>query len=612
MSIAMQNNLQDFYKETTQLIDFVSEESHLKVREQRISYLEMKTDRTQIDCGGRMAKEETDRIKKINPKEKKNTDFKKWCEGLKEKLRQGRLSDEILKEACRRKKNLIQILGLQKEDGNYIWIDSHTKGSKSYAFNTSKQMIERTELFHTLCPEVFFITWTCDIKQFGEDRNIAWQDWIEKVHKRLNKMAKKMKGLYVCVIESTKNQYPHIHILFFLPKGTIKSYDKIPCNVDLKYGSAFRLFRQYKPARIWNLKKPKDENIAFYLVKYITKTSPQNLAALGKKEGALTDEERKNICSWLFLCIYGKRQFFTSQYKTHLKEKTKYDFLKTIKKDAAETLIKQDYFAKLSIADYIMIANKKMLNDEAINALRVASRKSARAARGFLIYLCTNFSCAKIKDIRFMPFREVEKILEKQLLENPDVKPNIGEIVWKNTPCTKCDGCFMSDLKDIVLGNLDNPLNVQYLDLKKADLSKPNYGNDWKKRYITEEDYKHDLTFILKIGEIWNVFQKCIEGDIPSYGAFKYHYSERQKALKNRALHFEEISGFPQIVKLCSPEDIAKAYSSNINDYCDKDFDMKKNQCFDYKSNYGEEFYTRDGKETLWQQRCRVKGTRGL
>lgn len=567
---------------------------------------------SEIDCSFDVGREATNLRQKKRIPGKNSDEWETLMADMRLETAQRPLSDEQIRYCCKIKKKKIAYIGLTKEDGGKIWIDSYTKGSKSYGFKNSQKIKKRCEKFQKLKPEVYFMTWTCDVKKYDNNRMSAWNEWIDEMHEKMAQMAKDLNCLYVSVVESTYNQFPHIHALIFFDKGTQKGYEKIPANVDLRFGTMFRTLRKYRPCRIWNLKKPKGEAVTTYLTKYLSKSNADSLAKIAKKKGDLSKEERKNVCSWIYTSMFKRRQFFTSQMPKGKELDGMKDYGRYWSEKTERRAVKEGWFRKLGVEQFTNIALQGTLNDKAVAALREASENSTREARCYLIYLCINFSCNRERDVRFIRYNDFQKAYEEDMKKNHGEKPPIADKIFELTEKRTCPGCFWTHLKRIVLGDLDDSLNIKYLKTEMLETEGEIVEVEVPIKYITKEDFKNDAVFLTKIGEIWNIWNKCCDGGGTNFEDFLYSYSMRQEWVRKAEMKNEYEETIPNFIKKATEDEVIAVFSSDAFDFLNKNLDMEKEGLKDVRGTMTERKAKGFKKKSLWQQRCETMGTKGL
>lgn len=587
-------------------------EDNIDTGEKWNNYLAMKEDFSEIDCKYNVGRANTIFKEKRKKKVNKSAEYERLLKRGKELLEKGALSDYFLKEAAAFKAKKIQYLSLKAESGNLIWFDSNTKGSTSYGRRMKQKIYVRAKEFQEINPEVVFMTWTCDIKEYDGNRLRAWEHWIDKMYNKLHTMQKKLGCLYVGVLEATKKQFPHIHILLFFPRGKFHGYEKMPRNVDIKYGKIFRALREFRPARIWNVKIPENDKVAGYLTKYVTKSSTSMLKKMAKNKGNLSSEDVKAISSWLIPSIVGRRQYFKSKCKGAIMEGRLVAFGEKWDKDFALDQYSKLVFTKMSDTQFAQICAEHKLCENALQCLEAEAKHSARATRRYLIYLCTNLSCHKLKDVRKVSSERFFKLREEYLREHNGEEPDYAKLIWENTEKSTCPGCFQTDMRDLMLGNLNNRLNIKYLRVKDKEKGITCEDDIEVVRYITEEDYKNDAKFLAKFGRIRATWQMCSSTGQINYYNFAYFNSKRQRAFAYyKVRHEMKHRSVPQ-VKDWSFEEKGDFYAAMGWDYLDIHIDMKKEGLLDL--GFGElDDEVVEGKPlSLWEKRCRTMGYRGL
>lgn len=201
---------------------------------------------------------------------------------------------------------------------NFLKIDKYTKGSKctiTKAKNTKKYNRNLRKKLNFISDEIcknerqtFALTLTYNYNKLGISRIYAWRHYSQMITQTLKPLVKKYDAKYLWIKESTSKGYPHVHILFTLPKGTLPYYSKLKNNKPLRYGELFKTVKESTSSPVFKLCAIKGEKTKFYLQKYITKYSDQDFFSIRNVPGELTTEQRKAVYCSLYTSITNTRQ----------------------------------------------------------------------------------------------------------------------------------------------------------------------------------------------------------------------------------------------------------------------------------------------------------------
>lgn len=193
-------------------------------------------------------------------------------------------------------------------------------GTVVYSKKQIAKMMQVASLLVMLGWDAVFVTYTFNSRQGTVDRIKAWREYPAKVTEALNYFSKHHGMLYMGVRESTKNGYPHAHIIMFFPKGTIKGYEKLQNRQVIKYGWLFNEIKKRSPAPQFKIEVARGKAVMGYLKKYISKSNGLDMATIAEKEGKLSDSEKKSVLSTAYIKWAGIRTFTSSSKKAILRE----------------------------------------------------------------------------------------------------------------------------------------------------------------------------------------------------------------------------------------------------------------------------------------------------
>lgn len=526
------------------------------------------------DCKYEVPEFYTDDKKRKRKHKSKNTEYSKMIERHKDDLFKNEYGDDDMRETHKMKDKQIVQIAYKDINGKCRTIDSYTKGSTSYHWKNCQKIKKRTEAIFKKNAEALFITFTCNPKKYGNNRGEAWKEWKKELDKTLDAMRKKTGFLYVCVLEATNNLYPHAHIMGFFPKGTFKKYDRLPFKQNIVFGEVRKFVQHYAKKQIFNVQKPKPDEVVNYMVKYISKSTSEMISKAKDNKGNLSKDVRKATASWECPAMFHYKQVRMSlcpeqaslKLYTYFEEKTQGE------KELKEGV--KLHFALMSRTKFEEICRTQGLSENALKQLRAECEVSAAARRRYLIYLCINSECHRKKDVRGVSNEHFRRLYKEALRLNKGEKPSKYDLIMKNCPKDVCSGCLHSDLEDIAMGNLDNNLNISYyycVDL--SENGEERFGVK-KKKFVTEEDYENDAVLLCKLGKILNDFYLYKMGGGKSYVKFRENYIERQlkiqKAFETNLLR----NRYPEHWKKYCEEERKSAVVAMESKYTELDFDF--------------------------------------
>ncbi|MGN1315532.1 MAG: hypothetical protein ACI4VW_00510, partial [Acutalibacteraceae bacterium] len=219
------------------------------------------------------------------------------------------ISDKIMKKALHDISCRIAILGIKRVDGTRQFITGYAKGTERYNKKMKFKIIDTVKELVKLDGETLALTITYDIKRYGKNQFAAWKNYTKHINKVLENLRKHKGAKYVWIKESTAKGYPHAHIIISLPKGSVKGWDKLKNGAKLFYGSVFDEIKKRVRSKIFRLEVVKGDNLKYYLTKYVSKFSEEDIFKLSEKKEGLTTEERKAI-----FCLLGTIATHTRQF----------------------------------------------------------------------------------------------------------------------------------------------------------------------------------------------------------------------------------------------------------------------------------------------------------
>lgn len=430
----------------------------------------------------------------LKPGSKKRTST--WAEGFAEELNIPIPQDEtffkILDFLQKRENIVIKDYGNQ----NIKVFPESRRGNANYQKKMGAKIKDALFFGTKILPETMFLTITCDPNQHGQNRIKAWASFPKEVGKVCKEMKRKFHAEYVEVKESTLNGFPHAHIMLMFPAGTVKGYDKMKNGGKIRFGAIANTVKQFRTAKIFDLKCVKGKNVIHYMAKYISKGFDETKKPNLTKGGQITDDIKKMLFALVLSVKTGKRLFNMSRM---LSDKIKENQMlyamglveeKTISKVDKDGTIRgitiQNPEKIYEMADWETIVRGKMkslpdkklfnaprrfkefaediLRDRISDCLQLAENVleiwndpfpdelHAGLARLYLIQICNNLpDCTKANRFE-IPYNVVKTnmgLRKEVCLKYP------AELVEKNEDFMQpagCRGCFLKDLVSLIRG----------------------------------------------------------------------------------------------------------------------------------------------------------------
>lgn len=312
-------------------------------------------------------------------------------------------------------------------------IPSNNKGSARYMYKTCRDVIDATEAICTEDRDIYF--WTPEVwTKLYENRFVAWNNFREdEVMPILEHLRKHHHCWFVLVMESTAKGFPHAHVVLSFPKGEFKFDRRKKGGTPVRFGKLFDIFKKrcYSP-RI-DLRWAKGKNTKNYLAKYVTKGTENTLGKIAKKEGSLTDKERKTVMGLLYTSLVNKRMWSATR-KARIKEDKEKQRLSEEEEKQLETfksyILNQLYSGVVSGSDL--------------------ARLRAYLVKNVII---RRLPCARyIGIMKQWHYDELFDVPPNKLEQDA---PEIRDLIEKNTKRISCNGCFYSHLWNYIENGKD-------------------------------------------------------------------------------------------------------------------------------------------------------------
>lgn len=389
----------------------------------------------------------------------------KALQWVRDTLQYRNLTDEELLKGKKTLLNHLLYISMLGENGEVISFEGNKKGFSRY--NTKKRalIMDCAAEMEDVGYECFFVTTTLDPKTVGYNRLFAWQNytaWIRDIFK--NDI--KHNGVKVLwVMESTKDGYPHIHMIVGYPKGAYKSYSKIQPGSKVKFGEIVNKLKHNQWFRVFEVQKPKNNGVKWYLTKYISKMTEEDIHEIGKKEEKLTDEERKFLQGLIYSTATCARLFGLPRIHGN---KCKRGSSRGRMDDASKRTTMENG-----------------IYDEIYEILK--SKKKLGRLRPFLRKLCTNFPCQNKQFICASNYYTAMRITDGEIDKKEQLSAEMRKKLLDNSKPLTCGGCAYVHFANLFLCGDDEVVNpvVRYEDGKPI-------------KFIRPEDFEDDDVFIQK------------------------------------------------------------------------------------------------------------------
>ena len=332
--------------------------------------------------------------------------------------------------------------------------ERYNKKMYSLTLDRCKKLVEHER-------ETFVLTLTCNPHDYRLIPWRAWKNYWKDTSPVFRELRRKYDFQYVGVVESTKKGFPHIHILFSLPKGSIKGYEDMENKQKIKWGPLHELIKKTSKAPVFDLQVVKGKGVQWYLTKYISKFNEMSVEGITKGDTKWDNATRKWGIALLMSCLCNSRLLRCSQ-----------DVAKQVKKDRwlyrekALKLSRNEEFLGfketlkspvLSVRKKEKIINKKLLEledkvDEFINLVKngIQGQGMAGKARLLLTEICNNLpmECPAVRHSVNIGYgkwllgfkNKVPDKLSKEQIEL--MKERCGKI--------GCSGCFYKDFVQFI------------------------------------------------------------------------------------------------------------------------------------------------------------------
>lgn len=338
--------------------------------------------------------------------------------------------------------------------GKTIFVQQNQKGSAAYQEKQKWQIIDTCKVFDEKYKHCYFITLTMAQEAFQGHFLDAWKPFSCARNAFMEKMAKRYKGAYVWVNESTLKGFPHSHILFY----TNKEFKDLHFHYNKKKHTSFIDGGELKEwvTKNWKLgfnqiDINRRKNTYNYLVKYIAKSAKADLKKL-QKQSKIKVEEVKNLLTLVCPVATKTRGIGFSKLKN--------EELKSV-----EAMRTGEFSTSERVNDRVRKESEFW-----------ETAQGYEVARAYLKTLSTKSEISCRRKIGFY----TEKVLEKEFSGKSEWANDFPEErkrkIHEKYAKAHCNGCLFSHLVDYYEGNVcalyENMDNSAFFSVEIAKIAK--------------------------------------------------------------------------------------------------------------------------------------------
>src|SRR5574344_319786 len=299
-------------------------------------------------------------------------------------------NEDELKKALEICSSSLLMLQSVNSKGKVAWFESNAKGTKRYNKLQRGKILDFVEPRKSEGKDCYFLTLTCDIKKYGS-RAFAWENYLkEEVYKVTENLRKHYDAEYIATLESTKNGYPHIHMMLFFPHDTFPELKYYHNQQNVRKGSLFDMIRRTVNSEVFNLQAAKGDNLKWYLTKYIGKGMEDDVFSIKNKKDGWKPSDVKQVQEYIYLKSFNRRKLLMTR------------------KNCKKNRIEEDQRNASSVGQYAGAVNcageigsafdcmprpqNETQGEVGVLLARIGRMSQSRAAslRGYLTCICTN------------------------------------------------------------------------------------------------------------------------------------------------------------------------------------------------------------------------------
>lgn len=386
-------------------------------------------------------------------------------------LEKGNISASALTAWTQNRREHAPIIRVSHAHGEAVHFRGALRGTKEYAEKLQATMKKDAWELQQRYKYVYFLTYTFNAKRYTESRVGAWKEYSKKISTVMAALRQKYGFGYQWVTESTKHEYPHVHIVLFSNELIDASHKMLKAGTRIYTGELYRFCRDHSPANQFRLEFAESKNVVKYLMKYVGKAASKD----AYKEPDTNDKEafdtwRKNILSMFCSAVCGVRGYSKSQWKRVALLETGRtdgvrDYVATEKETASRVIWSENEvytpnFEFLFSVPKDYFITKVWLGQWSVFLHKIADTHAHSLQQTALDWLLTNSSkrCAKIVDL----ITDKGCKLDYLRIENGE-NVNFGQFSKKVDACALPVGCRDCILKRLYMrrAGFDVPLDPE-------------------------------------------------------------------------------------------------------------------------------------------------------
>lgn len=407
-------------------------------------------------------------------------------------LKERNLNEDELKKALEICSSSLLMLQSVNSKGKVAWFESNAKGTKRYNKLQRGKILDFVEQKKGEGKDCYFLTLTCDIKKYGS-RAYAWENYLkEEVYKVTENLRKHYDAEYIATLESTKNGYPHIHMMLFFPHDTFPELKYYHNQQNIRKGTLFCMINKSVNSEVFNLQAAKGDNLKWYLTKYIGKGMEEDVFSLLDKKDGWKPSDIKQVQEYIYLKSFNRRKLLMTR-KNCKKNRIEEDSLKM---DSAIQNDRAVRFASSVSSDFdCMPQPQNEARDEVCVLLERISRMSDETAtklRSNLTSICTNSPSWSDTFVESMTFTDFISHFNRVPDRNNDVSEEDSKDFSFHSKVMFDSRNFIEDFMKFVI------------DPKHSDINRKEYVSfywDIYNRMLDKYDFSDDRQFLQAVFE---------------------------------------------------------------------------------------------------------------
>lgn len=366
---------------------------------------------------------------------------------------------------------------IKNENGVITAFEENRKGTSRYAVEKRIRIAEHAKRAHKIYHRSYFLTLTDKVDLSGENLFQQWINFKNNVSDFLKYFCRNWDCAYEVVFESTYFGACHAHIVIH-----VHSFEKD--DILIKKGDEIKVVNS--EMRRWivshwklgmsDLQRSGKRSPIKYLLKYITKTSYDQMALLSKKDARIGKEQRKSMLTLLMPILVGMRQFQLSQLPEEEKEESE----------------------------------QEQTSNQSISANLEKAGEARQYAVGGLDMLSFNLPCPKYSTLRAVATKKYEEFSKSKVKDFDKLKQEIKEQLYEMGIPMGCGGCVITHIQNELKTHKDNWFHKKPLEVTpEYDAFRKKMSNDLAEYYFEEKEREKYYGSTVPKGceEIWELSQ---------------------------------------------------------------------------------------------------------